>query len=745
MKKLLFLIISSLYLQVSFGQGNPVTGVIVDGRSGQTLPMATIVVQGTDLAFLADDKGKFSIDGITFPVKLIISYVGFIADTIEVKDAQNSLTLKLFSSNELREAEVTARKQSTEISTIQTRGIELLNEKEILKAACCNLSESFETNPSVDVNYTDAVTGAREIQLLGLSGIYTQMLGEAIPTLRGLSTPYGLMYIPGTWMESIQISKGAGSVVNGYEGITGQINVEFKKPLLEQPLLHLNVYGDAFGRAEINSIYTMPLKHDWNYMLMVHASGLDTKNDHNDDKFIDMPLFRQLNVYNRFHFQYGSKAEGQFGLKALTEERSGGNVNFNEKQDKGTTNAYGFKVETRRAEAYSKTGFLFPDKPGTSIGIQLSGTIHDQRAYFGLNEYNGRQNSFYNNNIFMSPIGDGHSIKTGIDFKYDYFDESVDDSAFTRLEAVPGAYVEYVFGKDCHKFGAIVGGRVDYHNLYGWLYTPRAHLKYNFLPDLIVRLSAGRGYRAPNTYADNLGIFVSSKKLEVLETPDIEDAWNGGINITSRFQLWQREGSLMLDAYHTYFNNQWIADQYSSSTSVYYYNLKGSSYASSLQGTLTYEPILRLLLKAAWRYNDVKTDYLSLPDVSKPLISNHKALFNAAFSDRSEKWRFDATLQWEGTKPLPQAAGHQHAPDADASIQRSPDYFQLMGQVTRVFKIWEVYLGGENLLNYTQHQVILGSENPFGNNFDATQIWGPVMGIRVYAGIRLNINSKNNE
>lgn len=747
MKKILFIFISCLSLQSSFGQNISITGKVMDGTTGQSLPLATILVLNADIVVLADDNGKFSIDGITqLPLRLLFNYVGFISDTIEVNDSNKELKIRLFASNELREAEIVGRKQSTEISTLNPQNIELLNEKEILKAACCNLSESFETNPSVDVNYTDAVTGAKEIQLLGLSGIYTQMLGEAIPTLRGLATPYGLMYIPGSWMESIQISKGAGSVANGYEGITGQINVEFKKPLLEQPLLHLNVYGDAFGRAEINSIYTMPLKHDWNYMLMVHASGLEKKNDHNNDDFIDMPLFRQVNVYNRFHFQYGNKAEGQFGIKALIEDRTGGNVNFNEKKDKGTINSYGFRVETKRMEAYSKTGFLFPEKPGTSIGIQLSGTVHDQRAYFGENTYDGRQTSFYNNNIFVSTLGDGHTYKTGVDFKYDYFDETVNDSDFTRLEAVPGAYFEYTYGKDCEKFGAILGSRVDYHNLYGWLYTPRAHLKYNFLDELIVRLSAGRGFRAPNTYSDNLGIFVSSKNLEVLEAPKIEDAWNGGVNMTSTFTLWQREGSFMMDAYYTLFNNQWISDQYSSSTSVYYYNLKGNSSASSIQGTLTYEPLLRLLIKAAWRYNDVRTDYLSLPDVAKPLVSKHKAMFNVAFSDRAEKWRFDATLQWEGTKPLPQAAGHVHSsPETQPPINKSPDYFQLMGQVTRIFKIWEVYLGGENLLNYTQHHVILGNDNPFGDDFDATQIWGPVMGIRVYAGIRLNINNKNHE
>jgi len=744
MKKILFICLTLLMSTQLYAQVQSIHGKVLDGISGQSLPLATVLYSDTNLVVLADDKGKFILNDVILPMRIIVIYVGFVSDTILVTNAEKEIQVRLFTSNALRETEIVARKQSTEISTLQPRNIELLNEREILKAACCNLSESFETNPSVDVNYTDAVTGAREIQLLGLSGIYTQILGEAIPTLRGLATPYGLLYIPGTWMESIQISKGAGSVASGYEGITGQINVEFKKPLCEQPMFHLNVYGDAFGRAEINSIYTMPLKHDWNYMLMVHASGLQTKNDHNDDNFIDMPLYRQLNVYNRFHFQYSNKAEGQFGLKAIVEDRIGGDVRFNEKRDKQTTNFYGFKVETKRLEAYSKTGFLFPDKPGTSIGIQLSGTYHQQFAYFGLQNYDGKQTSFYNNNIFVSTLGsEKHKYKTGLDFKYDNYNETVNDSNFTRVEAVPGAYFEYTFGDEEMKFGAIVGGRVDYHNLFGWLYTPRVHLKYNFRPDLILRVSAGRGYRAPNTYADNLGIFVSSKKLEVLETPEIEDAWNGGINVTSRFTLWQREGSIMMDAYYTNFTNQWIADQYTSSSSVYYYNLKGSSFASSLQATVTYEPVLNLTMKAAWRFNEVKTDYLTYPDLAKPLVSRNKALFNVAYNDRQEKWRFDATLQWEGAKPLPQAAGHVHnGNDGDPDISESPDYWQLMGQITRIFNKWEIYVGGENILNYTQHHVILGNDNPFGNDFDATQIWGPVMGTRIYAGIRLNINQK---
>lgn len=731
---------------VALAQENSISGVVKDDRSGLVLPGAVVRWLNVDKATSADQEGMFSIQAIVqagsnnaAPDTIVTSFVGYQNDTLILSERTGKIQIRLTPAMELQAAEIIGRRASTEISTLQTRGIEILNEGELLKAACCNLSESFETNPSVDVNYTDAVTGAREIQLLGLSGIYTQMLGEAIPTLRGMAAPFGLLYIPGAWMESIQISKGAGSVSNGYEGLTGQINVEFKKPLKVQPLLHLNVYGDAFGRAEVNGIYTLPMKRKWNYMLMAHGSGLQTKWDDNNDGFIDMPLYRQLNVYNRMHFNINNRYEGQLGLKALMEDRDGGQMDFNQQSDHGSQTAYGIGIKTRRIEAYSKTGLIFPEAPYKSGGLQLSGIYHDQTSFFGHQNYNGNQLSFYGNFIYMSVFSTtDHKFKTGLDYRFDRYNESVDDSAFARTESVPGVYFEYTYGCEAMPFGAIIGLRADNHNMFGPLFTPRIHLKYNFTEELILRASAGRAYRYPNTYSDNIGLFTSSKKLVVLEVPKMEDAWNGGLNITSRFRVSGKEGSLMVDAFRTIFNNQWIADQYSSSQFVFYYNLKGSSTANSLQVTTTYEPVLRWIVKLAWRMDDVKTDYQSVSGLSKPLLSRNKMLINLAWNNKKENWRADATLQWEGSKKLPQLAGA-----SDLEIDASPAYYTLMAQVTRIFPKWEAYIGAENLTGFTQKQVIIGSENPFGGNFDANRVWGPVMGRRIYAGLRFNISNNN--
>jgi len=725
--------------------GHPVTGIVIDANSSLPLIGAVVKLQNQPAAVLTDDRGRFQ---FSWPegdssILLLTSYVGYRTDTmfVRVPSAPGEpveVNIRLFPSINLAEAEIRAKRQSTEFSTLQTRGVEVLSEGELLKAACCNLSESFETNPSVDVNYNDAVTGVREIQLLGLSGIYSQMLGEAIPTLRGLANAYGLLYVPGAWIESIQISKGAGSVANGYEGITGQINIEYKKPLEEQPVLNLNAYADAFGRGEVNAIFTRPRSEKWNYMLMGHASGLKNKWDGNRDGFIDMPLYTQVNVYNRLHFNIRNRYEGQLGLKGLVEDRSGGQMDFVEGRDKLTRNAYGFRVNTRRVEAYSKTGIIFPETPFKSAGLQMSAIVHDQKAYFGLRTYNALQTSAYANLIYMGIVSTTeHKFKTGADFRFDRFNENVDDSSFIRTEAVPGAYIEYSFGCDGNPFGLIAGMRADYHNLFGWLYTPRVNLKYNFTPNLIIRVAAGRGYRMPNTYADNMGLFISAKALLVLETPRLEDAWNGGVNLTARFRLWERDGSFVLDAYSTRFNNQWVSDQFSNDTVVYYYNLKGRSFANSLQATVQYELMDGLSVKAAWKLDDVRADYLAFENLAKPLVARNKALFNAAYSTNNNKWRFDATLQFEGVKPLQQLAGEGVA-DAE-NLDDAPSFTLLMAQVTRVFKKWEAYAGGENLLDYRQEKVIWGSDNPFENKFDATQVWGPVMGRRLYIGIRYSL------
>ena len=729
------LVMAQAKAQESFLKGR------VESSNEKPFPIEGALVKciETNEVVTTNKSGEFSFfEPHTFPVTVTVVMISFDSLSLRVDDANTPLLFKLKENNELNEVDIVGKRRSTEMSTIQTRSSELITDKELLKAACCNLSESFETNPSIDVNYSDAVTGAKEIQLLGLSGIYSQFLSENIPNLRGIALPFGLAYIPGPWMQSIQISKGAGSVTNGYDAISGQINIEYLSPEKADPFF-VNAFADNDGRFELNTINNIKINDKLSDLIFFNASYNNRKNDHNSDGFLDQPRLRSINMMNKLMYHSGKNLEGQFIVRALYEDRVGGQVDFDKDTDKLNTNSYGALFTTKRIETILKTGLIFPETPWKSIGWQNAFIVHDLNSSIGLRSYLAQQQSFYSNLAYQTILGTTeHKIKSGLDFKYDYLTESLVDSGFNTNEIVPGAYSEYSFSK-AEGFGIVAGARVDYHNNFGWLFSPRLNMKYSFNCETILRISGGKGYRTPRVYADNLGLFVSSKELVVLEQPRIEEGWNSGINFTKSFQLLGHDAIIAADLYYSWFQNQLVVDQYSRNDAVLFYNLKGNSSSTSFQLVFTYELIENLDIKLAFKADDVKSDYLIEDNLTKPLVAKNRGLINLAYQTPRKTWRFDTTIQLDGIKQLPLAAygsTHQHG-DGDYTSTSSQSYMQLMAQVTKVFKKWEIYLGGENLLDYTQHNPILNATNPFEQGFDATRVWGPLMDRKIYAGVRV--------
>ncbi len=593
----------------------------------------------------------------------------------------------------------------------------------------------------MNVSYSDAITGAKEIQMLGLSGIYSQLMTENIPSLRGLAGTYGLSYVPGPWMESIQITKGSGSVANGFESTTGQINVEYLKPDAAEKF-YLNGYAASTGNVELNAHKKFRVSESANSILFFHGENMSAKWDHQDDGFLDKPLMTNLNVFNRWDIRNGNKFEGQFGIKAIIEERRGGQTSYHWGDEVDTTTGYGVQIKTKRIEAFSKTGLIFPETPWKSAGLILSGSVHDQESYFGLKTYQGNQKSAYASLIYMSIIGTtNHKWKTGLDFRFDDYRESYLKLPYDRTETVPGLFAEYTFN---HRdlFGAVAGSRVDYHNNWGWFYTPRLHLKYNFTPEIIVRASGGRSFRTANVFADNIAIMASSRDLTILEKLRPERAWNYGANFTAKFNAFYRPGSFSVDYYLTEFSNQVIVDAYSSTDQIQIYNLDGKSYSRSFQIAFNYEAAKRLDVRLAYKNDDVFVDYLGVTS-RKPLVPENRALVNVAYETRNEKWRFDVTAQYQGTSKLSyvSADAPQHPGNGESQVKNnlSPEFVTINNQLTYVLKAWEIYAGVENLTGYQQEITVMGADDPFGPFFDATNIWGPVMGRKIYAGFRYSI------
>jgi hypothetical protein len=721
-----------------------ITGIVYEtGEDGSASPLqgANIYWADTGTGITSNRDGEFSIELEEGAHYLVVSYVGYTSDTMHIHESAR-VEVQFSKALMLDEVRVVHRIKPTSVDYNSAYHIQNIHEKELTKAACCNLSESFETNPSVDAGLTDAVTGTRKIEMLGLAGPYVQIMRENMPDVRGLSALYGLTYTPGTWIEGIQLNMGAGSVVNGYESITGQINVELRKPENSDKLF-LNLYGNNDGRMEANIMTAYPLGQKWSAATMLHGNSRPFQLDHNEDGFVDHPTGNQLVALQRFKYSGDNGVESQLGIKAVWLDHLGGQMNFDPDISRDQQAFWGSHMNTRRLEGWGKIGKVFENKPYASIGFQLSGVLHRQDAYFGLTDYSADQQSVYSNLIYQSILGStNHQYRMGISFQADSYEENVNAELYDRLELVPGAFLEYTFNY-LDMFSAVAGIRADYHNLYGMFFTPRLHLRYQPREKTVLKASLGRGQKTASIFAENIGIFASSRAIGIQQSSEDlpyglepEVAWTYGVNFNQGFQLGEAESVFKIDYYYTHFSQQVVIDLDRSPQEVHFYNLDGDSRSHSIQVQLDMEPLERFDIRLAYRFNDVKSTYDNefLP---RPLVAKHRGFINMAYETGS-LWRFDITWSRQGAKRIPSTESN---PEPYRLEAYSPSFSLVNLQVGKtLFERLELYAGIENLFAFTQEDPILASDDPFGPWFDGSLIWGPVFGRKFYGGLRFRIN-----
>ncbi|MDC0552457.1 TonB-dependent receptor, partial [Flavobacteriaceae bacterium] len=724
------------------------------------LPGANVYWMNTTEGVITNLDGEFTISNSGNYSNLIISYVGFKSDTIDIKN-QNFIKHYLKPESTLDAVNIKAISKTSSVSYLTSQNIINVSSEELLKAACCNLSESFETNPSIDVNFTDAITGVKQIQMLGLTSPYILITTENIPTIRGASQVYGLSLIPGTWVESIQITKGAGSVINGYESISGQINAELQKPNSDFPLF-FNSYLNTMGKFELNTHYNTEISNKLSTGLYFHLNSNDQSNDHNSDGFLDSPLANQINFLNRWQYTDLEKGlVGFFNFRYLEDEKQSGEIDFDPSLDRLTTNNWGSEVNTERFDTSIKFGYVNPDITYQTLGFQLAYSDHSQNSYFGLNQYDISHQSIFSNIIYNSIISDTrHMIKTGLNFNSDTYKENVVNAHFNtssvfspndftteyinndRSENSIGAFFEYNFD-NLNNLNLTAGIRADRHNKMGTFLTPRFHLRYTPVEKSVIRFSFGRGKRMANIFAENQNLFATTRQI-ILPTDDLksEDAWNYGVSFLQNFNLFNSKAELVFDYYYTNFTNQVVVD-WENPYEISFYNLEGKSYASSFQSQFNYYISENIDLKLAYKLYDVKTDYSS-GILRKPMTPKERIFLNFSLnSDLSEnksQWKFDTTFNWIGEQRYP-----NRIPENTTSIipiyqAPTPDFTTVNSQLTRVFsEKFEFYIGAENLTNTKQKNPIFMSEDPFSQGFDTTFVYGPIFGSMYYAGLRFKI------
>lgn len=756
MKNLFFIISLTFTTTLCFAQ--TLKGSVVNDKN-EPLSFATLQWQSDKTrGAQTDEKGEFLIQQPAFGDSLIVTYIGYKATRYWIAADEHEVLLELKNALVLTAVQIRAARRDNYVSTISTLNIEKIGTGELRKAACCNLAESFETNGTVDIGYADAVTGAKEIEMLGLRGNYTQTMIEAMPILSGLQTPYALEYYAGTWLNDIAISKGASTVVNGSEGFAGQINACLKQPESMERFM-FNAFGNTQGRAETNLHFAHHFSKKLHTGILAHADKMLGKMDRNGDGFMDMPQKTQYNVMNRWQYDAGNW-RGQTTLHYLTEQREGGTMTHaTDLTAHHSAPDYRFGMNTDRTQIFGKLGYVGFKEVYKGFGLQYAATNQQMSGIIGQRTYTGTQRSGYLNAMYETILGTtNHKIKVGSSFVYNDFSEvytqmrgihihGITDTLYTNLnrkERIPGVYGEYNYSY-LDKFALLAGFRADYHNTYGLWLTPRMSAKYNFDENTIIRASAGRGIRTANVLMENLSLFTSNRLLVLRENIQPEQAWNYGLNFTKNFKIDMHEGNFSIDAYRTDFQNQVVADLDISTRSLYIQNLGAAvSYANSILATVNYDVVPRFEVRLAAKYTDVQQTTGGVLQ-QKILQPQFRALLNLHYETFDKDWNFNANAHYVGAQRLPEVYLPQGSVATNDIPQYrldgvSPAFFRIDAQINRKFgKRLEVYIGGENLTNYTQPNPILFANDPQNPAFDAATVFAPLVGAMGYIGIRYTV------
>ena len=643
---------------------------------------------------------------------------------------------------------------------------EVISSAGLHKMACCTLAESFENSASVTVGYSDAVTGARQIRLLGLSGVYTQMLDENRPVMRGLASPFGLSYVPGQWLESIQIAKGASSVINGVESMTGQINMEHRKPTDEKPLfLNASVMSDT--KVDFNAASSLQMGYRWSTAILGHVSGNFKSFDHNHDGYMDDPEMLQFSLANRWLYMADSGVQVRFGFKALQDSRRGGQEGYDhEKYSLSNTLPWGSDILNRSLNGYLKVGIPLAEDNSRNIAVVADYTLYDMDSWFGSTKYLGQQHSGFINVMYQHEINGAHKFTAGFGSTYDLLDEDFSrtvlypDPAFASVskKGLTSLFNAGVFGEYTYhagdKFTAIAGVRGEWYSRDGFKCSPRATVKYSPVEQIIIRLNGGRGLRYSMPLVDNIGVLSTGKAFKGMFNDHIlEDSWTYGGNVTYYLPFGASDNTyISFDYFHTGFGQQTVVDYEHEVNVIDFYALDGKrSFTDNFQIDFNVEPVERFTVTATFRYTDARIELKDRGLVEKPMTSRYKGVLNLQYATRLSKWIFDFTASLNG--PSRVYGFMEGLEDSDGNLLykdgHTPAYPMLYAQITRRLKGLDIYIGGENLTNFRQKDVIIGAArdrdgivNPRQPSFDASAVWGPLMGMKFYAGVRFTLWKK---
>lgn len=727
------------------------TAQTIEGRvtnhKKEALAGASVVWAGTSVGTVAGSDGHFAIERPDTSYRLLVAlFVGYSPDTIQVTD-QQFITFTLNEVTNLDEVTISGEKPGVIISNNHAIKTEQITQTELAKSSCCDLAGCFETQTTVQPQTTNVLTNAKELRILGLSGVYNQVLIDGFPMIQGLSYTYGISGIPGTLVDNIYVAKGANSVLQGYESISGQINVETIKPDEADRLL-LNAYINSFAEKHVNAHYSF-MKNKWSNLTAFHMVQPAVVTDRDKDRFMDLPLLTRYMLFNKWY--YGDEnARGlstKIGFRFLNEERTGGQTFYYPESHRGSTAIYGQQVQINHPELWTKTNYRFNNR--RNVVFYASAFHQQQRSYFGSTRYRANQTNAYGNLQYEWEYGE-HGLKTGLSFRYldlredigfsDTFLHRTYDGIHHRTEYIPGVFAENTMHFFNDRFTWVAGLRSDRHNRFGNRLTPRTLIKVDVTSKTVLRANFGTGWRTVNLFSENINLLASSRNILIAEDLKPERAMNYGFSATHKFEAGKKDisGFLSADLYRTVFQNQIFPDYYSNPTLAIIQNFTDQSISNGIQVELFLKFMQVFEVKTGYNFLDV---YRKVSGVKQTLPFNprHRILATFSYKPLSDKFHLDANLHWYGQQHLPSTSGN---PEALRRPSFSKPYTVVNAQFTYAFKRFEIYTGCENIFDFRQLQPILDWQNPFSPYFDTSSVWGPTRGREFYLGLRYKLKPK---
>jgi outer membrane receptor for ferrienterochelin and colicins len=740
LQKVCYAVVFLLSTYTVFAQN--ITGKVSDTEN-EPIVGANVYWLNTTIGTNTNDRGDFEISlPNNKPNILVVSFVGFKSDTINILN-QKYITVKLLQIKSLDEVTVVGERAGTFISKVNPIKTEVITQAELTKAACCDLAGCFDTEGSVQSTTTNVITSSKELRILGLSGVYTQVLIDGMPLIQGLSYTYGISSFPGTLVDKINVATGINSVLQGFESISGQINIELKEPDNSEKLL-LNLYINSFMEKQFNVNYSYKFKK-WSTLFAAHTTQPANKFDRDNDTFLDLPIITRYSFYNKW--KYGNESSwglhSLIGLRYVNEQRIGGQTIYNPSSDEGTTNSYGQTLKYSQPEIYTKTGYRF--NSNKSIVLNSSAFYQNQNSTFGTTLYKAEQISFYANLQYELKWNKKHLFKTGLSYRYQNREENISftqnslgrtyNGQYLKNEIISGIFAENIFNWKEDKIVLITGLRLDHHNTFGYFITPRALLKYELFENTTARISGGTGYKTINLFSENINLLASSRDIIITEQLRPETAFNWGINVTQQ-KYWNNiTATFGLDFYRTQFTNQIFPDYDTDPSKAIISNFTGTSISNGFQAETNFKFYGVLEFKISYNYLDV----YQVKNESKyvlPFNPKHKIISTLSYKPKSKKWHYDMNVHWFGEQKL---ANTDTNPPEYQTPDKSKPYTLVNAQFTKSWKKFEVYFGCENIFDFRQLRPIISWQDPFSPYFDTSNVWGPTRGREFYLGLRFKI------